>query len=272
MCKRFAVLALFAAGCGGGNMTADGGDAGVGDLAMRGDLAMAAGSTGAPCKSKADCSGSTPTCILTKDGLTWRDGYCSAGCSDGDNDTTTRFNPACPGGTSTCAGGQCFLGCSAGTCRDGYSCFNFAEIPVCWTTAASECDPTTMNTCPQDGGTTDDAGTYFGKVCVPLGDDPVGLCWNACDVFEQNCAQDEACTADEMTGQADCAGAGLGSDGEACKYLNDCAAGLACHDEGGNSVCRAYCGGPGNGACPMGQTCKDLSQMVPKSRIGICAP
>ena len=48
-------------------------------------------------------------------------------------------------------------------------------------------------------------------------------------------------------------------------------AGLACHNEMGTGVCRAYCGGPMNVPCPNGQMCVDLSVMVKKAVIGICS-
>src|SRR5262245_50477887 len=108
MSKRFAVLALFVAGCGGGSMT--GGDAGsdgsAPDLAMAAqkDLAMAAGITGAACASKADCAGSNPMCIRADAmGNAWPEGYCSASCNENNNDQNDSINPTCPG-KGTCSG------------------------------------------------------------------------------------------------------------------------------------------------------------------------
>jgi hypothetical protein len=255
-------------------------------MCVNGSCAMGGtGQTGDPCKTKDDCAGTSVMCV-TKDagGNMYMDGYCSAKCNptkntgDGQGGST---NSACPG-QGTCVGqgttGQCYLeGCSMGTCRTGYSCFNFPEGPVCFPSSASECNPVKMD-CPQDGGaftTVDDAGTmvYSGRVCAQIGQDPVGQCVNGCDVFLENCMNGEGCfvSPNAMSPDASCISASGGADGTQCQYLNSCDPGLECHVEGNVGVCRHYCGGPMMVACPQGQTCKDLGANVKMNVIGICS-
>jgi hypothetical protein len=57
----------------------------------------------------------------------------------------------------------------------------------------------------------------------------------ACDVFEQDCPQGEACY------RAVCAKAGSGRNGASCAGDEDCASGFLCDRAGSPNACRAIC-------------------------------
>ncbi len=287
---------------GGGDLTTtptDDGSAAGGDMVTP----PQGGNSGDPCTKDTDCTGTKPTC-LTKagDGSVWPGGYCTSNCNPNKNDAMTGANPNCPGG-GTCIGqdtmGACEANCtdmkgSMPCTRAGYVC-----AQGCEPSSLYECDPTKKigqaGGCPQDGGVflpgpapdggNADAGTstYSGRVCVRLGADNVGQCTDGCNVFTQNCqpdamGNDQACYASDDTGEGVCSapyGNPPGADGDACQYLNGCAAGLGCWSDPKNQnapgVCRPFCGGPGNAACKNGKTCVDLSMTVMKSAVGSCA-
>jgi hypothetical protein len=295
---------------GGKDMGASGADRGaVADLGARAERDLAGtqpGNTGETCTKDADCGGMTPVCITTDaQGVVWPDGYCSSTCNPENNDPGDSANNDCPGGNGTCRGsgtaGRCETRCSSKSgenpcTRVGYSCFHSCEP-----TALSQCDPTRKGTCPQDGGAPitvvdypdggipDGGGgdgsvgtmmTTAARVCVLVGQDSVGACSDGCDPLSAQapgmppppCKPDQGCYPSYSTGEGFCfrVYGGGGGDGAPCMYLNACDPGLACRTINATGNCRRLCGGPGGVACPMGQTCKDLSGAVPKSAIGSC--
>jgi hypothetical protein len=229
----------------------------------------------------ADCKGAIAKCV-TKDvtGVVWPDGYCVSACDPLKNDPMSGLNPDCPG-HGTCFGGMtgtCYLACTSrqgnDPClRNGYSCFYRGCLPD----ALSECDPTMASSCPQDGGFPLDGGVRSGQTCESEGYDPVGVCFDRCDPFTQNCPKDglgnpEGCYPTWTFGDGFCASSGKATDGQPCAYLNTCAPGLTCvGDAMGNYLCRPFCGGPGNVTCKNGKKCVDLSGMVKSTVVGICA-
>jgi hypothetical protein len=290
--KRYSFVIGFAALAGCNQPTMDkvdlfgvGGDGGMQDLVANNnkDLVMKL-PTGAPCMSKTECGGTSPTCEMKlQSGEAFPGGYCSSTCSTSMNDPNNDgLNPKCPGGTGTCVGGKCYTKCTGSSnmtntmpCeRMGYACFNIG-MPVCLPASHSQCDPNVRDSCPQDGGlvTDTDAGTLSGQVCAPVGEDPVGQCVAACDVFVQNCpdlqnGNKQGCYAEYKFGLGLCFGVvGGGMDGAACQYLNGCDPGFACTA----NKCRAYCGGPNNVMCTNGKMCAQLSMMSPPTTVvGVC--
>lgn len=278
-----------------------------GDLAQAGPTGA---DTGAPCAKAADCAGTKPVCVTKDtQGIAWPGGYCVSQCNPIKNDPNDGTNPGCPGGNGTCRGqgnqGVCETACTAAAganpcTRTGYSCFQ-----ACEPTAESQCDPNKRASCPQDGGApitvvtthvpdggipdggnadafTTTTTTNSSRVCTLIGADPVGACSNGCDPTAMQdpmtpvppCKAGDGCYPSYATGEGFCFGVfgmlGGSGDNTPCKYLNGCDPGFACRTVGMNLVCKQICGGPKNVACPMGQTCKDLSKTVMKNVVGSC--
>src|SRR5439155_8615800 len=131
------------------------------------------------------------------------------------------------------------------------------------------CDPNKPMNCPK-------AMNGNSQLCVSYSpDNSSGKCAEICDVFKQICTPPamgmNGCIANPTTGQATCINVGTSVDGDSCRYLNECVAGLACHTEKGMGICRKYCGGAMNVVCPNGEMCIDLSMTVKKTTIGICS-
>ena len=100
------------------------------------------------------------------------------------------------------------------------------------------------------------------QICALPGDG-VGLCLSSCDPLIQDCPDDQACypVAESFL----CAPETLsGAAGEACDFINACAAGLACvitevvpNCSGNVGCCTAYCTlGEPMPPCLPGQTCQ----------------
>jgi len=138
-------------------------------------------------------------------------------------------------------------------------------------TLLSECDPTKPMSCPMDGGFTSDGGLRSGQTCEDVGYDPVGACFDRCDVFAQNCPAKEGCYPTPSFGEGFCAFAGNVGDGGACAYLNSCAPGLTCVGDGMGFLCRPFCGGPNAVTCKNGKKCVDLTNTVKQATVGVCA-
>ena len=281
LARAVLVVLPFFAGCGGVPSSAQ--DASVIDAALTDaptSDALPLAPTGAPCTRNSDCAGPNPYCVtVDATGIVWPGGYCSSHCDSAQNDPTTGANAACPGGPATCLGvgnaAVCWLLCTAGSCRQGYSCWYIEGLAFmrCIPTAHSECNPTQSGSCPADA----DAGTAAG-VCLAAGPDPVGECVPACSVFRQDCILDpqgnpQGCYVVNGFGEQGCmTTAMLGGDGAACQTSSDCNAGFACHNETGQSHCRAWCGGPGNVTCTAARSCQIEYSGVPTSIAGVCAP
>ncbi len=243
----------------------------AGDLAMPiADLAGPRANTGEPCGKSLDCAGTKPSCFANMNGTTWPGGYCSAQCDPANTDPKTGLNRDCPGGHGICVGqnpGQCLTACTGMQGNDpclraNYLCFSPGG---CEPTGLSMCDPTKPGSCGAS------------MTCVRVGDDNVGECTPACDPFKQNCAklnnQPTACYASDDTGEGLCSNIYTpNGDGQACTFLNDCAAGLGCFQLNQNvgPVCRPFCGGPNNVACNNGKTCAGINGNVPKAVVGCC--
>jgi hypothetical protein len=233
---------------------------------------------GGPCQHDTDCWGGKPVCMLKgANGETWPDGYCTSGCNPKNNNPQTGNSPDCPGSSSTCldigqlgSSGSCMATCTAMSgampCRSGYACFDACDeyscVNACRPSSESQCDPTDLASCG------------MGMGCLRLGPDNVGLCDATCDPFAQDCSQKEmsACYVFDDTGRGFCSQAYTNlSDGEACQYVNECAAGLGCFFSNGNAgVCRPFCGGPMNVPCSNGMSCVDFSTKVKVAIVGVC--
>jgi hypothetical protein len=284
-------------GCSNNNMN------GKADLSMGGgdgptpqDMAMAAAApSGSACTMTAMCAGAGATmgkCEMTLLNAAMTPlpgGYCTSNCQSAKNDSQTNINPQCPGGSGTCAdnifsqGGNCFMACNPPSipCNTGYSCF-FAQAAmgntdICLPTAASECNPTSATSCPQDGGVTTDAGTMPGRTCLRQGPDDVGACATGCDLFKQDCDPDaqgnpQGCYETFDTGQGFCIGPGSIAAGMPCVFLNDCVPGYACfYGTGMKGTCRKFCGGPNNVPCAAGTCARIFGTQGPMvNQIGAC--
>jgi hypothetical protein len=261
-----------------------------------GGLPGGSGQTGDPCTRNTDCRNSnfagsnrgvcTKITFRSSGSITWPGGYCQSPCRPNKN-AMDGTNPDCPGDTAICAGagttGQCVVGCTqVSDCRDGYVCaYAFAGVTTagCLPLADSECDPPmdprpSMKPCPPN------------NVCVSYSpDNSYGGCALKCDPVLQGCPQpmlgNAGCVVDlkSTDGSGECFDTNGVAEGGACKYLNDCQAGMMCN----GGVCRYYCrkgganGGLMNGLCPMGQTCDDIKLggvMVKfhSDTTGICHP
>lgn len=303
--KRIAViigsiaLATSLAGCGNGSTGGGGGgdmatSVGKVDMAMmqQGPVDMAVAPqgalTGEPCTKDLDCQrgagGVSQKGICKKQSgtqaapITWPGGFCTSTCRAGRDDD-------CPGvkdqlSTAICDGNTkaCEIPCTDHTtdCRADYICANIgSEGGLCIPAAASGCDASA----PAPGG------CPMGQSCVSYSpDESYGQCEANCDVFKQDCMPDPnggtfACIADTRSAQMNCVNTinDTNMDGAPCRFLNECAPGLACHTENQMGVCRQYCGGAGMKACPGMQKCVSISPpmampQIPTTTVGICAP
>jgi hypothetical protein len=234
------------------------------------------GTSGAPCRTAADCKGKNPKCLTSLGKGEFIGGYCTSQCDPSKNDSRDR-NTSCPGAAAVCerTQGACFAGCTdkqgARPCRADYLCTYQGTGSICLPASYSECDLSKRGSCGS------------GKVCIIAGLDPVGFCAPGCDIFEQACggvAADagadtgppkQGCYPNAL-GEGHCADVKTaGADGDDCLYVNDCAPGLSCNDEGASRVCRPLCGGPNDAPCNNGKTCVDLSSEAAVSVAGVCA-
>jgi hypothetical protein len=227
------------------------------------------GLTGSPCAVNEDCKGSDPVCILAIGKKEFPGGYCAAACDPSKNDSAGR-NSKCPGTNAVCESQlkRCLAGCTekqgSRPCRADYLCAFAGSGDACLPTSYSECDLTKRGDCGA------------GKTCMIIGLDPIGKCETGCDIFAQDCGGPDAgpgggCYPTAL-GEGHCVDDNSGGkDGDTCLYVNDCAPGLSCNDEGSERKCRPLCGGPSNVTCKNGKTCVDLSTDTPASVAGVCA-
>ena len=306
ICSSLLIVAAVA-GCGGTTPNNTGTVADMAMAAAKPDLAsdMAMGpvgkATGEPCTANADCAKSVAgtmvaaTCIKASGmpQVPWPGGYCTSPCRLSKTDMTSGLNSDCPSDSAACqptsqTAGRCVKLCmtAADDCRaaEGYVCeFNTTYAASCTAKASTWCDPSKPTSCAK----TMDMPPKR-QICVNFSpDNSAGSCEVVCDVFAQDCAMPmqgaNDCIAEQSSpGDGTCIPSSAnGTEGQTCHYLNDCGPGLQCN----KGVCRQYCrdnglagdagvpdGGAGNVACPMGQKCGDLSMMIKKNVIGICAP
>jgi hypothetical protein len=164
----------------------------------------------------------------------------------------------------------------------------------------------------------EDCAEYDHQLCRPIADTiPEGVCtpYEGCDpICQAGCDQGGVCYAvsDNINRAGGCfpfipldadedgEPDNDGVDGDECSFVNNCVAGLGCHQEGDAAACRAYCGtsscggedggagadagadggagvdggAGGSVACPENQTCEQFeepfNELPPDN--GLCAP
>lgn len=227
MKRSFLVLFLAFGACSGDDappsIDVDGVDAGSADAASACDpVAQTGCDTGEKCAAVRAGAAYAVACV--PDGVVGPGGA----CVDGDGD----------GATDDCAGGHT---CVFGVCREN-------------------CSPDPADTC-----TAADEVCEWGFTSLPF-----DVCTKTCDVFAQDCPAQpaQACVIDTAAPAevGYCAyliadgelsdGLGLG---EACSFINECAAGLACvGTEQGGSACTQICDlAQGSGPDAPNQACVD---------------
>ncbi|MEM7158238.1 MAG: hypothetical protein AAF799_35690 [Myxococcota bacterium] len=166
------------------------------------------------------------------------------------------------GGATTCAsssgvgpGNPCLF---INECAPGLMCVAPTAVPGCEGTEGGCCTSFCDTTDPDPDGS---CGP--GLVCSAFGEpgsdiESTGVCTLApfveeCDVLLQNCPAGEACYATE-NGILCAPTQGAGTEGAACSFINECAPGLACGD---NGTCNPYC--EQNSDCNVfAQTCQPV--------------
>jgi hypothetical protein len=149
------------------------------------------------------------------------------------------------------------------TCLDNFDC---APGYSCSTTAGhySVC----MKYCRDDSGC---ASVGAASICVPFrGPFDFGICLDSCNPVRQlGCQAGGACdiTFREVPSGVGtfCREAGLGTQGQTCARLEECAAGYACVGTAGATHCEALCIVAGTVTCSAGLRC------LPYSGFGVPA-
>jgi len=143
------------------------------------------------------------------------------------------------------AGGTCT---ALGQCMRGAACLNFGSGSHCETI----CDPMLSN-CPT-----------MGDACVAITGENFGFCEAGCDVFAQDCANGDNCTAVSATAVA-CLGSGMVPLGGACTAATDCVKGGHCL---GPTAADRHC----LAACDMTHMCPNMAmcQMAGVPWGGVC--
>ncbi len=237
------------------------------------------GNTGAPCTTAADCTGKDPVCLT---GARYPGGVCSAtGCEFGSN-------LGCPKGDYCMFAGDgqtyCLAGCGIDETgcfkkcdREEFSCFTSEskKLGMCLGAKGTrDCDPLASATCENP--------SFGDGVCVQTAwdDQTVGRCFETCDVEKQDCSKDNtACySLMEYAGYPVCFQTQGEEDGSECIRATECAAGLRCSCDEGNSLvpcpsakrCRQYC--TTNGDLPCVNPDYVCDPIKEGGRLGTCEP
>ncbi|MEW5855673.1 MAG: hypothetical protein AB2A00_43260, partial [Myxococcota bacterium] len=175
------------------------------------------------------------------------------GCTAGTDD--------CGGTGTTCQGSGnqtlCIATCdlqTEGGCGPETACVNYQEGPLCTPLAIAECVVDDPNRACGEG-----------QVCQAVGTDGFGQCAAGCDVWTQNCGENQACYP-MQNADPSCAPTQGKAEGESCVYINECAAGLLCVNTGAGGSCLPICNE--EHACPDARQCQMFNNLP---GYGACA-
>lgn len=198
------------------------------------------------------------------DGGTSCDVFLSCGCAPTDKCTPATNGLACMPAGSGAAGDSCG---SDATCARGTTCVAFAGATTCH----PFCDD--AHACPASTAcyieAADRNGVQVGMLCGP-----------SCTLLTQDCPGALGCYPADQAVDPDhgiCLSPGVGTQGQSCSQMTNCAPGYGCIDPAGSAtpICAKICAlGGGAPSCDPGSgaTCRKLLGSSANSQTGVCLP